>query len=57
MNKTYHRKPIYQALFTIFIAGLFIIPGSASIFNEIQKNGTQTTERGSTIYVDDDNTA
>lgn len=57
MNKTHHRKPIYQALFTIFIAGLFIIPGSASIFNEIQKNGTHTTERGSTIYVDDDNTA
>jgi parallel beta-helix repeat protein len=57
MNKTHHRKPIYQALFTIFIAGLFIIPGSASIFNELQKNGTQTTERGSTIYVDDDNTA
>ena len=57
MNKTHHRKPSYQALFTIFIAGLFIIPGSASIFNEIQKNGTQTTERGSTIYVDDDNTA
>jgi parallel beta-helix repeat protein len=57
MNKTYHRKPIYQALFTIFIAGLFIIPGSASVFNEIQKNGNQTTERGSTVYVDDDNTA
>ncbi len=57
MNKTNHRKPIYQTLFTIFIAGLFIIPGSAGIINEIQKNGTHTTERGSTIYVDDDNTA
>jgi parallel beta-helix repeat protein len=56
MNKTRHRKLIYQAVFTFIIAGLFIIPGSASIFNEIQKNSNQTTERGSTIYVDYDNT-
>lgn len=56
MNKTHHRKPIYQALFTIFIAGLFIIPASANLFSDIQKNGTHKTERGSTIYVDDSNT-
>lgn len=57
MNKTYHREPIYQALFAIFIAGLFIIPGSASVLSQLQKNDNQTTERGSTIYVDDDNIA
>ena len=37
MNKTYHKKPIYQALFTVVIAGLFIIPGSASVFNGYRK--------------------
>ena len=56
MNITHHKKPIYQALFTFVIAGLFIIPGSASVFTELQKNSEQTTGRGSTIYVDDSNT-
>ena len=57
MNKAYYNKSIYQAIFSIIIAGLFIIPGSASVFNGLQKNGVQTIERGSTIYVDDNNTA
>ncbi|HWR27278.1 MAG TPA: NosD domain-containing protein [Candidatus Thermoplasmatota archaeon] len=57
MNITHHKKSIFQALFTFVIAGLFIIPGSASVFTELQKNSEQTVGRGSTIYVDDNNTA
>lgn len=59
MKNIHHKKKlIYQAVFTVIIAGLFIIPGSAGVMNGIQKNADQTTsERGSTIYVDDNNTA
>ena len=55
MKNAYQSKPIYQALFAFIIAGLFIIPGSASVFTELQKNNEQTTGRGSTVYVDDSN--
>jgi parallel beta-helix repeat protein len=56
MNRNYQRKPIYPAFLVFIIAGLFIIPGSANLFNDLQKNEYHTTERGSTIYVDDSNT-
>jgi parallel beta-helix repeat protein len=55
MNIIHHKKSISQALFTFVIAGLFIIPGSASVFTELQKNSEQTAGRGSTVYVDDSN--
>ncbi|MCX6661781.1 MAG: right-handed parallel beta-helix repeat-containing protein [Euryarchaeota archaeon] len=57
MNKKYQSKPIYQAFLAFIIACLFIIPGSASLFNDLQEKGHHTTERGSSIYVDDSNTA
>lgn len=55
MSKTYHYNPIFQSICTFLIAGLFIIPVSANVFQEQQKNSYQSAERGLTIYVDDDN--
>jgi parallel beta-helix repeat protein len=46
-----HKKPLFQAILLFVIAGLFILPVSATILTE-----QHTTNRGSTLYVDDDNT-
>jgi parallel beta-helix repeat protein len=55
MKKINHTKPIYNIIVTLLIAGLFIIPCSASVLSQHQ-NAIQTTGRSSTIYVDDNNT-
>ena len=58
MNKDRQMKQVYQAIFAFVIAGLFIVPGSANLINEINKETRQAmNDEGSTIYVDDDNTA
>jgi len=58
MNKGRQMKQVYQAIFAFVIAGLFIVPGSADLINEINKETRQAmNDGGSTIYVDDDNTA
>jgi parallel beta-helix repeat protein len=58
MNKSCPKMYIWQAIFAFLIAGLFIIPGSANLIDEIQKEARQAmNDSGSTIYVDDDNTA
>jgi parallel beta-helix repeat protein len=57
MNMTYQKRAIYQMLFAFIVAGLFVIPGSASVFTEHQMKGEQPARGGSTIYVDDSNTA
>ena len=58
MNKDRQMKQVYQAIFAFVIVGLFIIPGSANLINEINKETRQAmNDEGSTIYVDDDNTA
>jgi len=58
MNKNHHMNQRYQAIITFIIASLFIVTGSANVITGIQKDAEQvTSERGSTIYVDDDNTA
>lgn len=58
MNKDRQIKHVYQVIFAFIIAGLFIVPGSASLNNEINKEIRQAmNDDGSTIYVDDDNTA
>jgi len=54
MNKAYRPIPIFQALCVFILAGLLIVPVSANVFYELQKNIYQTTG-GATIYVDDDN--
>ncbi len=57
MKKINQRKSFSQTLLILLIASLFIIPGSATVFNGLQKNIEQTTTKGTTIYVDDTNTA
>jgi len=58
MNKDRQMKQVYQTIFAFMIAGLFIVPGSANLINEINKETRQAmNDGGSTIYVDDDNTA
>ena len=58
MNKNCPNKYIWQAIFAIVVAGLFIVPGSANLIDEIQKETRQAmNDDGTTIYVDDDNTA
>jgi len=58
MNYTRNTTHLCQAIFVLVIAGLFIIPGSASMTNESYKEMRHTMNvDGSTIYVDDDNTA
>jgi parallel beta-helix repeat protein len=58
MNKDRQMKQVYQTIFAFMIAGLFIVPGSANLINEINKETRQAmNDEGSTIYVDDDNTA
>ena len=58
MNKNYPNKYIWQAIFAIVVAGLFIVPASANLIDEIQKEARQAmNDDGTTIYVDDDNTA
>jgi parallel beta-helix repeat protein len=57
MNNYFNSKHVYQAIFSLMIAALFIIPASASMTSQSYKeirhsmNGSR-----STIYVDDDNT-
>lgn len=47
-----------KAFLSCVIAGLFVIPVSASVLNEVQKHVAYAMNNGgSTIYVDDDNTA
>jgi len=58
MNYNRNTTHLCQAIFVLVIAGLFIIPGSASMINESYKEMRHTMNvGGSTIYVDDDNTA
>jgi hypothetical protein len=58
MNKDRQMKQVYQAIFAFVIAGLFIVPGSANLINEINKETRQAmNDDGTTIYVDDDNIA
>ena len=58
MNYNRNTTHLCQAIFVLVIAGLFIIPGSASMTNESYKEMRHTMNvGGSTIYVDDDNTA
>ncbi len=58
MKKNYPMKHLYQAIFTLVIAALFIAPGSANLINDLQKEMKQSiNDGGSTIYIDDDNTA
>jgi parallel beta-helix repeat protein len=58
MNNNHNPNHVYPAIFAFLIAGLFIVPGSASIINEQQKEMRHTTDGGGiTIYVDDNNTA
>jgi parallel beta-helix repeat protein len=58
MKKVRYMRPIVKAIFTLLIAGLFIVTGSATFIMGPQKNiGPLMTGRGSTIYVDDDNIA
>jgi parallel beta-helix repeat protein len=57
MNKNRHVKHLYQAIFALVIAAFFVAPGSANLINDVQKQTRQSmNDRGSTIYVDDDNT-
>jgi parallel beta-helix repeat protein len=46
-----------KAVVVLFIASLFVLPGSATIVNEQDKNVQRMNNGGTTIYVDDDNTA
>ncbi|MBP1662566.1 MAG: hypothetical protein H6P94_815, partial [Thermoplasmatales archaeon] len=55
MEKKHQNNPIYQTMFVLIIASLFIIPGSATLLGDLQKNGYQPSKRGSIIYVDDSN--
>jgi parallel beta-helix repeat protein len=58
MNNTHANKHMCQAIFACLIAGLFLIPTSATIISEKQKEMKTTMDSGGeTIYVDDDNTA
>jgi parallel beta-helix repeat protein len=58
MNKDRRIKHVHQTIFAFVIAGLFIVPGSANLINEIHKETRPAmNDRGSTIYVDDNNTA
>ena len=58
MKKLRQKTYVYQAMLVIVIAGLCIIPSSANLIGGIQKEAGQTTnDRGSTVYVDDDNVA
>jgi|WetSurMetagenome_2_1015567.scaffolds.fasta_scaffold02193_5 parallel beta-helix repeat protein len=58
MNKDRRINHAYQTIFAIIITGLFIVPASAGLINEIQRDARQVMNSGgSTIYVDDDNTA
>jgi parallel beta-helix repeat protein len=56
MKNNKNKKYVFQAIFALLIAGLFLIPGSASILTEQHKGLIPTFGGGETIYVDDDNT-
>lgn len=57
MKKCHKKNYIYQALFLLVIVGLCITPGSAYLVIEIQGDVPRIIHnRGSIIYVDDDNT-
>ena len=55
MEKKHQNNPIYQTMFVLIIASLFIIPGSATLLGDLHKNGYQPSKGGSIIYVDDSN--
>jgi parallel beta-helix repeat protein len=58
MIQAHTTRHVYQAIFAIVIAGLMLIPASASMINASNKeNRHPFNNGGSTIYVDDDNTA
>jgi parallel beta-helix repeat protein len=58
MKNVHQKRYAYQAMFALVIAGLCIIPGSVHLVSGVQKDAGQTTnDRGSTVYVDDDNVA